>query len=170
MLLTSFFWYIYPIAITETIKHTRSQKRQQELFLRVQKHILIAISIIYTLTSLVIWLIPAHKTQAISVNEAISIAKEYNAKNIPLLVSITTDWSYTKLTNKSKLYQLEQKGMHVITFNHVGDSQTINDWLQTYNYPTTPLNILFTKRHPKGLVLPTDLNQINWENATATFN
>ena len=170
MLLTSFFWYIYPIAITETIKHTRSQKRQQELFLRVQKHILIAISIIYTLTSLVIWLIPAHKTQAISVNEAISIAKEYNAKNIPLLVSITTDWSYTKLTNKSKLYQLEQKGMHVITFNHVGNSQTINDWLQTYNYPTTPLNILFTKRHPKGLVLPTDLNQINWENATATFN
>jgi glucan phosphoethanolaminetransferase (alkaline phosphatase superfamily) len=170
MLLTSFFWYIYPIAITETIKHTRSQKRQQELFLRVQKHILIAISIIYTLTSLVIWLIPTHKTQAISVNEAISIAKEYNAKNIPLLVSITTDWSYTKLTNKSKLYQLEQKGMHVITFNHVGNSQTINDWLQTYNYPTTPLNILFTKRHPKGLVLPTDLNQINWENATATFN
>ena len=76
----------------------------------------------------------------------------------------------TKLTNKSKLYQLELKGMIVITFNHVGNSQTINDWLQTYNYPTTPLNILFTKRHPKGLVLPTDLNQINWENATATFN
>ena len=170
IILTSFLWYIYPMAITETIKHTRSKKRQQELFLLVQKHILTAISCIYIITSLIIWLIPLKTPTTISINEAITKASELNKTNIPLLINISSDWSHTKLINQSKLYHLQKAGMHVITMNHIGNSKQINEWLQTYNQKTTPFNVLFTQRHPKGLTLPADLNQINWEKATATFN
>ena len=168
--LTAFFWYIYPMAITETIRHARAKKRQQELFLHVQKHVLIIISSICTLTSLIVWLIPIKTPHVISVNEAVAKAQELNQSNIPLLVNITADWSYTKLTNQSKLYNLQKAGMHVITINHIGNSKEINNWLQTYSQKTTPFNILFTDRHPKGLTLPADLSIINWEDATATFN
>ena len=168
--LTSFFWYIYPIAITETIRHTRSKKRQQELFLQVQKHILLAITTIYITATSINWLIPIKTTPTISVNEAISEAQKLNQNNTPLLVTITSNWSYTKLTNLSKLHLLKQQGMQIIKFNHTGNSEVINNWLQTYHQTTTPLNVLYTKRHPKGLVLPANLTQINWQEATATFN
>jgi hypothetical protein len=168
--LTVFFWYIYPDAIAETIKHTRSKNRQIELFLRVQKHILIIITVIYTLASLIIWMIPVNKVKTVTVNEVINLAKKLNANKTPVLVSINSDWSYLKITNKSKLYQLEQQGMHVITFTHLGNSEVVNNWLKTYNQTTTPLNVLYTKRHPKGLVLPSNLTETNWNDATATFN
>ncbi|MBQ2884767.1 MAG: hypothetical protein IJE43_13485 [Alphaproteobacteria bacterium] len=168
--LTVFIWYIYPIAITETIKHTRSKRLQQELFINVQKHFLIAISCIYILSATIIWLIPIKQVQTITREEVLEKVKELNQTNQPVLLAITSNWSYDSLINKIKLYNLQQRGMHVISFPHIGNSKVVNEWLQTYNVSTTPLNVLFTKRHPKGLLLPADINQTNWYEATLNFN
>ena len=162
-------WYVYPLAITSAASHKRTQKTQEQVFKTVQKHFTILVFVLWLITSIIYGLlttktedIPSIKDFEITVNESIS-------KEEPLLFVLTTDWSISSLLNKSVLNKLHNTNIKLIIYKAQPNSEKIKDWLNTYNKISPPLNILYTKRHPKGLVLPDNLQKTDWQKAIADF-
>lgn len=167
--LTGFIWYIYPLAIGETIRHRRSKNDQYFLFTKVQRHAAIIMASIWTISTVILLFIPLKTTPVPTVFETINKAKQEIAADKSLLVMLRADWSVKAVLNHRVAQKLDSDKITVQTYPAQGDYQQIEEWLKTYGKKSPPLNILFTKRHPKGFVLPDDLDGIKWDEAIRDF-
>lgn len=162
------FWRLYPEAIAETIKHTRSPKRQQQLFYKVQRlaaYIIIGAAV---LTATGLSLFPKTQEPATAPTPAEIIARVQSTSK-PVLISVITHWSPLTLPNQAAAERLSAQDVEVITIPAVGNARAAQPWLNAYNSLYAPLNVLFTTRHPLGLKLPANLTNIDWPTALETF-
>lgn len=168
-LITGFVWYIYPVAITETIRHKRSQDEKYLLFKRVQYHATVIIACIWLMTNLVILFIPQKTTTVPPVFDVITEAKDEIAEDKSILFSLKADWSLHTIFERYILKELDKYKIVVKRYPAFANHQQTEQWLKTYGKNSPPLNILFTKRHPKGFVLPDKLDGIDWDEAVSDF-
>ncbi len=161
--LTAGLWYIYPMLIEEAAKHARSIKRKGEIFNKVQHCALAAVVVIYLLLAGSISLFKLPLSQPAPTPEQTSrIAAAENSRGVPVLVMITADWSITSLINRKEIHWLADSGIKVIHIPTGFEATNVTPWFLTYGKDYAPLNILFTYRHPRGLVIPDKLQQLNW--------
>lgn len=159
-------WYVYPLAVKAATKHTRSIKRQGEIFQRVQKYALGAVLTTYLLLVGFLWLFQPSKPQTtLSPQQVYQLAAQENSHNTPVLVVITADWSITSWLNRKDIHLLNEAGIKVIHIPAQPDASNVMPWFAKYGKNFAPLNILFTNRHPDGLVIPDKLQQLNWKTA-----
>ncbi len=164
-------WYVYPFALQEAAKQTRSVKRQADIFNRLQKHALTAVIVIFILTAGTISLFsPKKPLLAPSPAQVTAMAKSYNSRNIPVLVAVTADWSVISYFNNRDISRIKNAGIKVIRIQTAGSAANAALWFKTYGVDYAPLNVLFTPRHPQGLVLPEKLQLLNWQAALAELN
>lgn len=167
--LTAALWYLYPLAIQETVRHTRSNPKKQQLFFAVQKHCAIALIVIYAVTALPLAFIPLKTPEVPSAAAVTRKIKENIKENRPTLVMLTADWSLNSLISRYAADRMVQAGLEVIkipAFGAAGRAAAL-PYLKTYAKKSPPLHILYTKRHEKGLVLPDNLRRFDWETAVA---
>lgn len=163
-------WRVYPLAIKAAVKHARNVKRQADIFAAVQKHALIALTVVFISTVSALMLFkPEKPLLAPSPAQVATMAKNYNRRGIPVLVAVTADWSVTSLFNRNNLSQIKDAGIKVIQIKTAGSAANAAAWFKTYGFKYAPLNILFTSRHPQGLVLPNNLRLLDWRAALAEF-
>lgn len=165
--LTYFFWRIYPEAIAETIKHTRSPSRQQQLFYKVQRLAAYIILCIALLAAAFTFFPKA--PEPASAPLPAEIISRFRQTQKPILVTVTANWSPLTPVNSIALKRLPEDAAEVIVIPAVNTARAALPWLKVYNSLYAPLNILFTARHPDGLKLPHSLNNIDWPTALATF-
>jgi len=158
-------WYIYPIAITETIQHKRSLPDKELLFKKVQYHCCIAISILWLMSCVIMSFIPL-KTQNIPYIEEIqSIATQNIKQDKPLLFVLTQNWSPVPLFMDKTFKYLQEHGVALKLYKASAEDPNMSLWLKTYGRTSPQLSILFTSRHPQGLVLPQSLHNFEWREA-----
>lgn len=163
-------WYIYPHAINITTKQTSSINRKKDIFSAVQKHALIAITVIFVLNSTLLTLFkPEKPLLSPTPEQVITMAKNYNSRGVPVLVVITADWSFTSLINRKDISLIKSAGIKVIQIKATGSATNALPWFKTYGVEYPPLNVLFTSRHQQGLVLPKKLRLLNWQTALKEF-
>lgn len=169
-LLTALLWFTYPHALEQTVRHTRSRQNKQYLFEKVQRHALIALTVILVLQLSIISFFPK-KCTSIPSRKAVmaEVSPQLSSENA-FLFTITSDWSLVSLFNRITVKNLKDKGLPVFSGQMCAQSPETNAWLKTYAKTLPPLNVLFTKRHPEGLVLPNNLRDVNWERAIKNFN
>ncbi|MCM1324251.1 MAG: hypothetical protein NC218_08815 [Acetobacter sp.] len=167
--LTYGLWILYPKAIDETLKHTRSSKRQQQLFYKVQRHAAAILTVLTILTIGTIAYFPPHTAPQTAPTPA-EIYTHHQTDHQPRLIAITAPWSPSATVDSLSLHQLSADGVNVIRIPAIGEATAAQPWLKEYASPHAPLYILFTTRHPYGLKLPTRLNRINWQTALETFD
>ena len=167
--LTAFIWYIYPIAISETISHTRSEKQKYSLFIKVEHHATIIITLIALISCIVLGFIPLKTTSVPSVMNIMDKAQTQIDSNKSLLFSLSSNWSLQSVLHHRNLEKIDHNKITVMAYTPQGGYEQTGEWLKTYNKKSPPLNILFTKRHPKGFVLPDNLDGINWDEAVRDF-
>lgn len=162
-------WYAYPFAIVETLKLTRSKKREKEIFFKVQRSFSKMFLIIYIVCCFLVMCFKPIVSEAVVVDEVINMAKELKTDDKPILVVIEGAWSPATIINRIKLFNLDNFNINVIRFSHIGENRIIDEWLDRYGRDTAPLNVLFTRRYAKGMALPLYLNDTNWNKALKDF-
>ncbi len=162
-------WYIYPLAVTAAASHKRTQKKQEQVFKTVQKHFAFLVFILWFITSIIYGLLAPKVENIPSIKDFEITVKESISKEEPLLFVLTTDWSISSLLNRSILNKLHDSNIKIFVYKTQTNSDKIKEWLNAYDKVSPPLNILFTKRHPKGLVLPDNLQKTDWQKAVADF-
>lgn len=160
-------WYLYPQAIAETIRHTKAQKTQRTLYHKVERHALIGILFLSLLSYSILANYPIKKRLPAPTPTEIITAQQ--TAPTPTLIVLTSPWSITTTINTLYLPQLEERGIKTITINTLDEAQNALPWFFMYNKRHVPLNILYTERHPYGLVLPDFLPEIDWQAALDTF-
>ncbi len=165
--LTYFFWRAYPVAIAETIRHTRSKRRQQQLFYKVQQHAAYIILCISALAAALSFYPKSPEPQTAPLPA--EIIARFAASNQPILVTVSTNWSPLTPANAAAVNRLPANAAEVINIPAVGTAREALPWLKAYNSLYAPQNVLFTARHPYGLKLPANLSKIDWQTALATF-
>lgn len=167
--LTAFIWYIYPVAITETISHRRSQNEKYLLFTKVQHHAAIIIASVWILSNIIILFMPLKKGQIPSVAEVIEEAQTEIASDKSLLFILKADWLINTVFDRYILKKIDSEEILIKTYSSQINHEKTEEWLKTYGKNSPPLNILFTKRHPKGFVLPDNIDGIDWDEAVSDF-
>lgn len=187
-------WYAFPQAVAETIKHTRSEKRNLELFNRVQRHWLFAAAVWYLLAAggLALAGAGAGTGKGIGVAEkggtGIGMAEnsgtgvgmaensetgvgmaEKGSAAVPVLVSIEAPYSPLSVYNRLALRELQKAGLRVVRIN-AGEMNVPGAawlWFAAYGKFYAPLTVLFTDRHKNGMVLPERLDRVDFDKALA---
>lgn len=167
--LLGFIWYIYPMAINATVSHRRSEKAQYELFKKVQHHAVVIIAGIWIISNFVLLFISPSTTPIPSVVEVLKKAETEIKEERYLLFHLKEDWSIFSIFDKFALKDKAFEQITVLTYSPQNNNQQAEDWLKTYGKKSPPLNILFTKRHPKGFILPDSLDGIDWNEAIKDF-
>ena len=163
-------WYMYPLAIEETVSHKRTKTDKVALFMVVQKHCAIILSAIFILAWIICQFVPIRIHHIPEPAEAISaIEKEVEAGG-KVLISFNADWQQPlALQNRMEtrdvsIYDIKANVYTVPTYNSAAEN-----WFKLYGKVAPPLNILFSKRHPNGLVLPDALKNVKWAKAIRDF-
>ncbi len=188
MTLLFFIWYVFPLAAEDAVLRVRSEVRRKQIFERVQRHWLVAVLVWFGLVGGGLqlvglrapdeaeWLMPAvgKKEQVIDDDEAeaeaegIAVADNVGADfDVPLLVVVEADYSPKSLYNRPALYNLARSGVRVVRIDASGNGLLAAPWFATYGRFYAPLAVLFTIRHRYGLVLPENLNDVDFVKAMA---
>lgn len=168
-LLTGFIWYVYPLAIAETIRHGRSINSKFSLFTKVQHHGFIAIMVIGLVSAVMIAFISPKKVTIPSVYQMVAKAQTQIASDKSLLFILSADWHIESWLKEKIFDKMDKDRVIIKQYPLRADNQQAKEWLKTYAKKSPPLHVLFTLRHPKGLVLPDNLAGINWEEAVKDF-
>lgn len=187
-------WYAFPQAVAETIKHTRSEKRNLELFNRVQRHWLFAAAVWYLLAAGGLALAGAGAGTGKGIGMAekggtdVGVAEnsgtdvdmaensetgvgmaEKGSAAVPVLVSIEAPYSPLSVYNRLALRELQKAGLRVVRIN-AGEMNVPGaawPWFAAYGKFYAPLTVLFTDRHKNGMVLPERLDRVDFDKALA---
>lgn len=162
-------WYNYPMYIQSKCEKIRNKDKKEAVFRKIQYKTLALILGVYVLTSFSVLYFAKKDFPNPSIDKAIEVIKQQNDKDMPVLVAVESDWSIEALYNRIKLNKLLKNGMSIIFVNANIDNKISRYWLDRYNKNNAPLYILFTKRHNNGLVLPINLNDINFNKAVMDF-
>jgi suppressor for copper-sensitivity B len=113
-----------------------------------------------------------YKDDEIRQEEVLSIWKKFNLKELNhyiaddkiILVDVTADWCVTCKYNKFMVldneYMLSYYAKHnivVMRANYTLASKEINDFLESYSQRGIPFDVVYSKKYPRGIVLPTVL-------------
>lgn len=161
-------WYIYPTAINKAIKGIRSSKKQQQKFYQVQVRTFIILIILSIFTYAAIASFPVTETskQYSTPHEIISKAEQTDA---PILVTVSSPWSLAYLYNMIFTKKLTHYNIQTFRIEILGEAETAMPWFAFYNQQYGPINVLFNARHPRGLKLPENIKNIDWEKALELF-
>ena len=166
----AFLWYIFPFAVSETIQYSRSAKKKNQLFQTVQKHALFLLSFWCCL-----FIGGAGLVKPFSYSYASNSSAETcetwklpdfnNPSAAPLLLVVEAPYSLQSLSNASRVRYLEKQRLAVRHVNVLDCPRYALKLLQQYHKSYLPLTVLFTYRHPSGLVLPDNLDDVNFNMA-----
>ena len=160
-------WYWFPIAVGEAIKHARSASRQAELFFRVQKHWLLALVLVMAVFGfgVSVWAPRERAPQTVTQEFAsVKMAQERDPLQ-PLLITVGAAYSPRALMNLRVVGVLKKAGLTVIEIDALKNPEEAYYWFQRYQRFYPPLSVLFTARHPYGLVLPQNLKEVDFNKA-----
>ena len=160
-------WYWFPIAVGEVIKHARSASRQAELFFRVQKHWLLALVLVMVVFGfgVSVWAPRERAPQTVTAKFAsVKMAQERDPQR-PLLITVGAAYSPRALMNLRVVGVLKKAGLAVIEIDALKNPEEAYYWFQRYQHFYPPLSVLFTARHPYGLVLPQNLKEVDFNKA-----
>lgn len=167
--LITFIWYNYPLVIEHSIGRMRQTKDQEAVFDRIQNHTTIAIICIGLLSGICSSLFAIRGQEIPSIEEITALSQKHLEQDKPLLFILNANWSPLTLYNKSEAEHLKEQNVILKVYNTSALNATTHQWLKAYNRRNLPLNLLFTKRHKKGLALPSDLTDIDWKEALTNF-
>ena len=169
-MITLLLWYVYPLAISEATSRKRSQKDKIALFVTVQKHCAVILLALFMLALTIYKFIPIKENTIPEPAEVFSAVKSQLAEGRAVLLSLNAEWDQPQ-TLQNRLYKkhLSVYDMDVKIYSLPSDGTLQDEWLQIYNKKAPPLNVLFSKRHPHGLVLPSALKDTEWEKAMRNF-
>ena len=166
--LIAMLWYWFPIAVGEAIKHSRSSMVQAGLFFKVQKHWLFMLVFLMALSVGGLYMLMP--TQVVSNSEPIfaSVTQaEKRSAQQPLLVTIGAPYSPRSLMNLRVLAMLKDAGLPIVEIDALENPQEALYWFKRYQHFYPPFSVLFTERHPYGLVLPQDLKSVDFNKAVS---
>lgn len=163
-------WYIYPLAIEETVSHKRTKTDKIALFRIVQSHCTIILFVIFILSLTICNFAPITKHIIPQPAEEISAIKQHIDDGKTILISFNADWQQPlALQNRMQAKTISLHNIEVKMYTLPTNNSVAEEWFKLYNKSTPPLNILFSKRHPNGLVLPSALRDVNWAKAVRNF-
>lgn len=169
--LVAALWYMYPLIVTETVRHVRSTKNKISLFAIIQKYTAFIVLFIWLVLCISITMFPLKsETSSIKPADIKQQITNFPLENKPILIVIEADWSLISIINRVTLLKMQQSDLEIIRINANGKALTARPWLIEYNKTHAPVNILFTRRHQKGLTLPPLINKIDWRKALEEFN
>ncbi len=87
-----------------------------------------------------------------------------------VLIFVGADYSPKSLYSLAAAKQLAGNGVRVIRADASGDGLNALPWFAAYRRFYAPLFILYTARHPGGLVLPENLNGVDFNKALAGWS
>jgi hypothetical protein len=154
--------------LTKKLNRLRSQEKKKRLFLKLQYMMFGWLSTIYIIGAGSLAYTGLKSNSGIS-PEAVQNRLSQASYQKPLLVAVEGYWTFSSFANTFTLDELKKKGLEVETITNYGYNPSAEQWLVLYNKQSAPLNVLFTERHPQGLVLPSDLRSVHWEEALKTF-
>jgi hypothetical protein len=166
--LTMSLWRMYPQLLIRKLNRLRSQEKKKRLFLKLQYMMFGWLSTIYIIGAGSLAYTGLKSNSGIS-PEAVQNRLSQASYQKPLLVAVEGYWTFSSFANTFTLDELKKKGLEVETITNYGHNPSAEKWLVLYNKQSAPLNVLFTERHPQGLVLPSDLRSVHWEEALKTF-
>ncbi len=166
LVLIAALWYWFPIAVGEAIKHSRSSAIKANLFFKVQRHWLFMLVFLMALCGASLYMLMPTPTVSTSEKVFASVAQvEKRPLKQPLLITVGAPYSPRSLMNLRVLNRLKKAGLPIIEIDALENPQEALYWFQRYQYFYPPFSVLFTERHPYGLVLPQDLNDVNFDKA-----
>ena len=185
MALLFFLWYVFPLAADEAARQVRSETRRRLVFERVQRHWLAAVLIWFLLVGgglKLAGLKAAGTAEAVMAavagdvsgamagdvaEAALAAGSAEGGFDVPLLVAVEADYSPKSLFNRPALSQLARSGIRVVRIDASGNGLNAVPWFAAYGRFYAPLSVLFTARHKYGLVLPENLNDVDFTKAVA---
>ena len=185
MALLFFLWYVFPLAADEAARQVRSETRRRLVFERVQRHWLAAVLIWFLLaggglklaglkaagTAEAAMAAVAGDVSGVMAGDAAEAALAAGSAeggfDVPLLVAVEADYSPKSLFNRPALSQLARSGIRVVRIDASGNGLNAVPWFAAYGRFYAPLSVLFTARHKYGLVLPENLNDVDFAKAVA---
>lgn len=162
-------WYNYPLVINYATGHKRQMKDKEAVFDRIQKHTAVAVICIWLLSGICGGLFAVRGQEIPSIEEIQTLSQKKMEENKSLLFILNANWAPLTLYNKAEADYLKDAGIIVKVYNTSALNATAHQWLKAYHRRNLPLNLLFTKRHKKGLALPSNLTDIDWKEALADF-
>jgi len=162
-------WYNYPVVIDYATKHKRQMQDKEAVFDRIQNHATIAVTCIWLLSCLCGNLFTLRGQEIPSMEEITALSQKEIAKGKSLLLILNPNWAPLALYDKAETEYLRQNGVTVKAYTTSALNATTQIWLKTHHKRKLPLNLLFTKRHKKGITLPSNLTDINWKEALSDF-
>ncbi len=164
-----FLWYNYPLVIDYATGHKRRMKDKEAVFDRIQNHAAVAVICIWLLSGICGGLFVVRGQEIPSIEEINALSQKEIDKGNALLFILNANWAPLTLYNKSEAEYLQQTGVIVKAYNTSALNATAHLWLKAHNKRNLPLNLLYTKRHKKGLALPSNLTDIDWKEALSDF-
>lgn len=104
--------------------------------------------------------------------EVLSVWKKFNLKKLNeyiasdkvVLVDVSADWcitcKYNKfviLDNEYMLYYYKKHNIVVMRADYTSNNKEISDYLKSYNRRGIPFDVIYSKKYPHGIILPTIL-------------
>lgn len=159
-------WYIYPLLAFETMKHRRAKNAQIALFERVQRYCTFILAGVFGLTLLTSYMVPLKVEVLPEPTEVLPEVEQKAKSGQAILVSFNADWQQPlAISNRIKAKTLGAYGIEVLSYRVPTYFSQAQVWFEIYGKTVPPLNILFTKRHPQGLLLPDSLDIVDWDKA-----
>lgn len=162
-----FLWYAFPFAVSETIQYFRSPKKKNQLFQTVQKHALFVLAFWCFLFIGGAGFVKPFSYYVSNSCEDWKLPDFYQPSAAPLLVVVEAPYSPQSLLNTFVVRELESQGLAVRRVNVIDCPYQVLNLLNQYHKSYLPLSVLFTYRHPSGLVLPNDLDDVDFNMAIA---
>ena len=125
--------------------------------------------VIGLVSAVMIAFISPKKVTIPSVYQMVAEAQTQIASDKSLLFILSADWHIESWLKEKIFDKMDKDRVIIKQYPLRADNQQAKEWLKTYAKKSPPLHVLFTLRHPKGLVLPDNLAGINWEEAVKDF-
>lgn len=162
-------WYKYPFMIEEGLNGKVLSKKNLIEFKKIELKVF---SLIFCIFIVCISLVFANgKAQIINPKkDAIySVIENKINKDSAVLVAVMNRWTFLSIVNKIVLKQEENKGLTIAYIDASFDNEDARYWLDKYYKNVAPLFVIFSKRHKSGLVLPDNLESIEFRRAIKNF-
>lgn len=170
-LLVFLLWYIYPMLAFETMRHRRAKAAQIVLFDKVQHYCTAALAVIGLMTLLTSYMVPIKVETLPKPHDVLSEVQQKAKEGQAVLISFNANWQQPLATkNRIKAQTLKAYQVEALAYNVPTYPSEAENWFKIYGKNMPPLNILFTKRHPQGLVLPDSLDILDWDKAIQNFD
>ena len=86
-----------------------------------------------------------------------------------VFVLVDNLFSWRKIYNYLPFHKLSKGSTTTFSIVYDENDAEANYWLNKFDKAYLPLYVIYTKRHPNGLLLPTNLINIDWNTVAKYF-